>query len=172
MKNRLLLSGALVLAASAAHAAFLVTLDNPNPSIALPNAPTDLIFTGKITKDVVGTGTAGSALKFAGLPGDIDFLGGVTNFSPYVAWTQDPTTNPYIGELFRITVLPTSILGLHDSNSSGTGGFSTIRFNYQMVTGGTVTTEATYSVNITPAPEPATLAILSLGALALRRRRK
>lgn len=172
MKIRFLLTGALVLAACAANAAFTITLDDPSQSIALPGAPTDLIFTGTITKDEMGDGNASTTIFFPGLSGDVDFLSGSVNSSAFFTWTQtsDPT---FTGEIFRITVNPTSQLGLHDSNSFSPDGNASIRFTYRGVTGASYDSGVVdYSVNVTAVPEPATMSILALGGLALLRRRK
>lgn len=172
MRKRLVLVGALALMASGAYADFIMTFDQPTMTTALPSDPVQLIFTGTITKDEMGSGAFNITLGQAGLPSDSDYLGFFIDFTPVQQWlaTSDPL---YQGELFRINVLPTNQVGLHNFNDALPGNQPAYRIGYTGVTGNTYDTGfVPYAVNIVPVPEPATLSMLALGGLALLRRRK
>jgi hypothetical protein len=171
MRKRLLLSGLLVVACTSAHAVFAVTLDQPLQSIALPIAPTDLIFNGTVTKDELGSGQWTLTIRFAGLPSDTDYLNTLVS-GDITSWlaTPDPV---FTGELFRITVLPTNQIGLHDFNSDSPTTNPFYRLQYTGVTGNQYDSGfVPYAVDIVPVPEPATMCVLALGGLAMLRRRK
>jgi hypothetical protein len=172
MRSRTILVGALALIASGAHADFIMTFDQPTMTTVLPSDTVELIFTGTITKDEMGSGQWSVSFGFAGLPSDTDYLDYFIDFTPVQQWlaTNDSL---YEGELFRILVHPTNQIGLHNYNSGAPGNLPYYKIGYTGITGNTYDTGLVpYAVNILPVPEPATLSILALGGLALLRRRK
>lgn len=140
-------------------------------TVAKPNSGSvTVVFDGVV--QVTGSPTSGSAtIQFAYLNGsNTEFLNGGFSVA-FIAAFNNLTTTPnqtYTGDLFEVTVDHTDALGLYNSNAFGPEAPSFI----VSVADGVNTAEAvgTYAVEVVP--EPATLALLALPALAALRRKK
>ena len=177
--NHLKRAGAFVsacLATSSVHAAF-ITLNSPTVG---PNQPGTFYVTGTIT---VGAGesvlspTLVSTVAVPFLPSlTAGFNSASGNFnSSLLAWNGLST---YTGNILDFTVNPGNLgysggmpLGVYNTNPLFPGGPG-ISLDYLDAAGVEHSMNGNYHITVASTPEPASLIVLSFGALALRKRRR
>lgn len=160
---------ALLGVCGAAQAAINFNLDIPDQVIVQPGSTTTVVFTG--TVDVTsGWDAFGASMDFPYLISSTTGLSVAftSSFTSYMA-SAAPGVD-YAGSIFEATVNPTDPVGLYGY------AFNSINPSEIVVSGSngvsTFNDSEAYSVEVVAVPEPATLAVLGLGAAALIRRRR
>lgn len=161
---------ALVAGAASAHAGLNLNLNNPYQTVAAPSS-------GSIS--VVFTGTVDILLPtFDATQADLEFPSDGSNFltgafdPAFVAYLGANLPGvDYTGNLFSITVTSTTANGFYWLNN-GSLGFSPLSEFIVHAGNGVQTARDNEFYGVTVVPEPASMAILGLGASALIRRRK
>jgi hypothetical protein len=162
----------LTLAFAGALAAHASAILNFNLTInELSTTPgTNVVFSGTVTGVsgdlTLAASSVGSAFKSTGGTG----LSGAftTDFQNYLNQT---TTANYSGTIFEAFVPAGTAAGTYDTNAALTNGAQVVVGGTNL-NGDTVQDNEFYAVDVQAVPEPATMAGLGLGALALLRRRK
>jgi len=162
-------------AASQAHG-FTVAL-NAIP-VVTPNFGGPIVTSGTITCGAGEQFLYVSQLDAPFLPGNTAAFNGLPQgYDPgFLAWNGFGT---YSGAIIWHTVNPNNLgyaggmpVGLYDRNIFGPGGFSSIRFKWLDGQGLDHDTSALYGIQVVAVPEPATMAVLGFGVVALIRRRR
>ncbi len=143
-----------------------------------PNDPNPIFINGTVTVAANETYVGWTQFDAPFLTGfTAGFNGAPQNFtSSFLAWNGVGT---YTGAIYEHHVNPTNLgyaggmpVGLYNKNIFGPSGFSSIKLTYADSLGSTQTASALYGIQVDAVPEPATLGVLALAALALKRRRK
>lgn len=163
--------GVLGLAATQAHALINLEFDQNSFTVTAPSSGTlNIAVTGQI--DLSEGWTCQSLSLFSPENfGSGDIL--ASNFDPaLLSWFSGSQSTNYVGTLFNITVTPTSA-GDYDYNSGSPSGLPEMDALGVSPSGDRQFADSEiYDVHVNPAPEPASMTLLGLGALALTRRRK
>jgi len=170
MKRTLILAGLFAFAASA-NAVVNFNITNPSQVVAAPNSGFVLVtFAGTVTL------TGGFAPSFAAVesPGNgSNFLTFDSFDAGFLTYLSNAVVNSnYAGDLFTFQVQSTDVPGLYDQNNGGFGSspFAEAIF-YASKNGALASDNEFFDVTVTAVPEPASMAVLGLGAAALLRRR-
>lgn len=170
MKRTLILAGLFAFAASA-NAVVNFNITNPSQVVAAPN-------TGFVLVTFAGTVTLTGG--FAPLNCTVESPGNGSNFLTFDSFdagfaayvTAQVVNSNYTGNLFSFQVQSTDAPGLYDLNSSGFGTSPFAEAIFGASRNGAIATDNEFfDVTVTPVPEPASMAVLGLGAAALLRRR-
>ena len=174
--TRLAIGAALCGACSLANAVSF-TLNSPTVT---QNQPGTFYVTGTAS---LGAGEAlipissVNAIWMAFLPSyAAGFNSGVTIDAAFLAWNG---ASPYTGNILDLSVNPGNTgysggmpVGVYNSNLLGPGGQPAVSFDYLDPNGVQQSVTASYQVTVTAVPEPASIAALALGGVALVRRRR
>ncbi|MBS1718370.1 MAG: PEP-CTERM sorting domain-containing protein [Armatimonadetes bacterium] len=179
--NRLLaasLVASLTCAASLSNAAFM-TLNSPTVG---PNQPGTFYVTGTITVGAGETVLSPNVVSTVALPFLPAFTAGFNyncgNFdNDILSWNG--TTN-YTGKILDFTVNPNNLgysggmpLGVYNFNPFFPNQQPGISLDFVDANGAEHSMQASYHITVTnTTPEPASIAALAIGALAIRRRKK
>lgn len=163
---------AALVATAPAHAALNLILNNPYQSVNQPLAgTTSVVFSGTVDVLLPFFDVTGATIELPGSTSNV-FLN--VNADPgFVAYIAG--NNPgvdYTGTLFTVDVSNTTPIDFYWLNNGGTGPLSEF-----IVSGIGLDRDASdnefFGVDVlNPVPEPATLAVLGLGAIGLMRRRR
>lgn len=167
MKKLALLGLATI--ATGAYAGVNLNLSDHVKSVVQPGTGfVDVVFSG--TVDVLPNWDATSAVLYTPDNGSAALSGGLTTaFLDYLSGSFAGTD--FNGDLFFIRVQASDAVGFYDQNALSTGGSSELVVN--AVNGNRrFADNEYYGVEVQAVPEPATLAALGLGAIALIRRRR
>jgi hypothetical protein len=152
-----------------ASAGVNLNLNNPVETVNLPNSGSvNVVFTG--TVDVLPGWDASSATLYFPFLGSNGLGGGFdSNFLTYLGGSNAGVD--YSGNLFSITVNSTDAPGYYDFNSLSPT--STSQFVVGASKNGVSFSDNEYfAVDVQAVPEPASIAMLGIGSLALIRRRR
>ena len=162
--------GLLALLAEPVRAVPILTLDNPNPTIALPSSPINYAFTGTLKLDP-GFSFESATLLFAFQGGAVPGLVGTFVNDPYTG----ADSGGFVGSLFTLQISPSSALGFYDQQfGGGPAQFSITGIDANL---DTETVTANYTVTLVsavPTPSSVVLAacsfVMIVGFNRLRRR--
>lgn len=168
------LSFALILAAltsAGALASFNLDLDENYKSTLLPNTGSVVLtFSGKVDVFLPSFDVNAGLVEVPGLTPSSDFLAAA--FTPaFVSYMSGISPGAdYIGDIFTVTVNSTDAAGEYFYNSTLDSPLAEIKIG---ATNGLVafTDAEGFGVTVNAVPEPASMAVLGLGAAALLRRR-
>ena len=156
--------GLLSLTSLPLHADPTLTINGPNPIVAVPSSGSiDYIFTGTLSLSQGFTVFAGGLdfpfINGAGTP----LFGDLLNF-PYVAAWDGGT---FVGDLFRFTINSTSALGFYNERFGG--GPATLSIFSMNAAGAQESVSAAFTITLVASavPEPTTLALLGIGLAGL-----
>ncbi len=162
----------LALLAVAANASINFNITNQDQTIVKPTSGFVLAtFSGTVT---TSGGWAPSTITVEWPGNGSNFLTFDSFDAAFVAYLGAGVPNSnYSGDLFSIQVASTDADGLYDLNgsSSGSSPFAEAIF-YAMKNGVVAGDNEYYSITVESVPEPVSMGILGLGALALIRRRR
>jgi len=166
MKKLSLLAAAFGMIASA-QAGFNLNIDSQYQTAVLPSSGSITVtFTGTVDVLLPNFDITGASLEFP-YANSSDFLNDAfdSNFLTYISGSSPGVD--YSGALFTVTVTSTTPQGFYYLDSSG--GLAEL-----VVSGsnGTVSGSDNEFFGVNVVPEPATMAVLGLGAMALVHRRR
>jgi hypothetical protein len=151
--------------AAAATADITFTMDQGAITLARGDSFT---YTGTIVR------TGFSEIPFASVEfprKGADLLSTISLVQAFKDYVNNVNFTNYTGPLFTVTVPLNQPLGLYSESNNGQGEFPGLSELYLTDESGNWYGQK-YSVNVTAVPEPASMAALGLGAVALLRRRK
>lgn len=160
----------LALLAVAANASINFNITNQDQTIVKPTSGFVLAtFSGTVTTSG-GWAPSSIAVEWPGNGStSLTFDSFDATFVAYLS-AAVPNSN-YSGDLFSIQVASTDADGLYDLNSFGSSPFAEATL-YAMKNGVEAGDNEYYSITVESVPEPVSMGILGLGALALIRRRR
>ena len=171
--KRILALTSLAVFAAAANAGVNFNLSNPDVTVVKPTSGSVLVtFSGTMTTSEDFAPSQDWAIEFPGNGTDfIPFDSMNAAFANYLA--AGVANSSYTGEMVSFRVDSSLLDGLYDQNDSGFG-FSPFA---EMVFHGTrdgldAADNEFFSIRVTSVPEPTSMALLGLGALALLKKRR
>lgn len=147
-----------------------LNLDNPFQTVVAPTSGS-LVVTYSGTVDISnGWDAVSASVEFPFLTDGSAFLGNILFTNDFLTYLGAGADVDYSGSLFTITIDSTTPAGEYWLDSSLTNA-SEIAINATKGSANFNDNEA-YSLTVEAVPEPASMAALGLGALALLRRRR
>ncbi|MBX3111561.1 MAG: PEP-CTERM sorting domain-containing protein [Fimbriimonadaceae bacterium] len=168
MKRTLILAGLFAFAASA-NAVVNFNITNPSQTVAAPGSGYVLVtFAGTVTL-TGGFTPAGLSVEWPG--NGSTFLTFDSFDAGFLAYVSAAVVDSnYTGNLFSFQVQSTDTPGLYDLNSNGSSPFAEATFDATR-NGVRASDNEFFDITVTAVPEPASMAVLGLGAAALLKRR-
>jgi hypothetical protein len=163
-----LVVGSAVALPGASLASLNLELDLADQFVVAPGVGTfGVVYSGTIT--VSATETISSAIvEWPGNGVNTLFTDFHADFVSFMG--SNGAGDSYVGNIFTVSVTPTDV-GLYDLNATGPSGLAEISVYATRAGKPDSFDSEIFSLDVTPVPEPATLAILAIGAMALRRRK-
>lgn len=172
VKFGLVLSVAAVGAASS-FGALNLDLNENYKSTLLPNTGSvDIMFSGKVDILLPGYDIIDGFLEFPRLTPTTGAFLSVTFVPAFLTYAN--AANPgvdYNGDIFFVTVLSTDATGEYFYNNASATDFAELSLTASNGTFSSTDIEM-FGVDVNAVPEPATMAVLGLGAAALLRRKR